>query len=215
MVRRSILLAALAMLIALPARADQHEWKQLFNGKDLTGWKHVGPGSFVVQDGALKTQGGMGLLFYEGRKFGDCVIRVVWKIETPTSNGGTFIRIPVKPREEWMPVHYGYEVQVDNSNDDWHYTGVLYSLTKAMAKPAKGPGEWNTTEITLDGDRTIVHVNGVKVTDYVEGQDVPERTKDYEPARGRRPDYGYIGLQNHSDKDIVYYKEVSFKSLEK
>jgi hypothetical protein len=26
---------------------------QLFNGKDLTGWKHVGSGRFVVEDGLL------------------------------------------------------------------------------------------------------------------------------------------------------------------
>ena len=29
-------------------------------------------------------------------------------------NSGVFIRIPVEPREEWMPVHYGFEVQIDN-----------------------------------------------------------------------------------------------------
>ena len=38
--------------------------------------------------------------------------------------------------EEWMPVHYGYEVQIDNEpeksgEDDHHVTGTLYSLTKA------------------------------------------------------------------------------------
>ncbi|HEY5511327.1 MAG TPA: hypothetical protein VIK10_09900 [Prolixibacteraceae bacterium] len=27
-------------------------WRQLFNGKDLTGWKHVGPGSMSVEDGS-------------------------------------------------------------------------------------------------------------------------------------------------------------------
>ncbi|HZV58816.1 MAG TPA: hypothetical protein VFF42_00645, partial [Candidatus Eremiobacteraceae bacterium] len=27
--------------------------KQLFNGKDLTGWKHVGPGGMTVEDGLI------------------------------------------------------------------------------------------------------------------------------------------------------------------
>jgi Domain of Unknown Function (DUF1080) len=70
-------------------------------------------------------------------------------------------------------------------------------------------------EITLDGPRTIVALNGVKVTDYTEGQPVPERKHDYEPQRGPRPNDGYIGLQNHSDKDVVYFKEVAVKMLKR
>jgi hypothetical protein len=70
-------------------------------------------------------------------------------------------------------------------------------------------------EITLDGPRTIVYVNGEKVTDYKEGDPVPERKFDFEPFRGPRPDEGYFGLQNHSDEDIVYFKEVAVKPLTK
>ncbi len=46
---------------------------------------------------------------------------------------------------------------------------------------------------------------------------IPERTKEFEPKRGPRPESGYIGLQNHDDYDQgkahVYFKEVSVKSL--
>lgn len=136
------------------------------------------------------------------------------------SNSGIFIRVPLEPREEWMPVHYGYEVQIDNKpelsdEDDYHYTGTLYSFTKPLAKPAKPGPEWNTTEITLDGPHTIVYVNGVKVTDYREGDPVPERKFDFEPYRGLRPDMGYIGIQNHGEKDIVFFKEIAVKPLGK
>jgi hypothetical protein len=131
-----------------------------------------------------------------------------------------FIRIPVEPREEWMPVHYGYEVQIDNepeksSEDDHHVTGALYSLTKALARPRKPGPEWNTMEITLEGPRTLVTLNGVKVTDYTEGQAVPPRKFDFEPQRGPRPDAGYIGLQNHGEEDVVFFKEVAFRPLKK
>jgi hypothetical protein len=200
--------------------AQSQEWKPLFNGKDLTGWKHVGPGGMTVEEGLIKTHGGMGLLYWTGQKFSNCQIRVVFRMKDENDNAGVFIRIPVEPREAWMPVHYGYEVQIDNQpeksdEDDYHITGTLYSLTKPMAKPAKPGPEWNTMEITLDGPRTIVSVNGVKVTDYTEGQPVPERKFDFEPQRGRRPNEGYIGLQNHSDKDIVFFKEVAWKPLKK
>jgi len=192
---------------------ESGEWKQLFNGRDMTGWEHVGPGKFVIEDGLLKTQGGMGLLWYTPEKIGNAVIHVVYRVEQDKSNSGVFIRIPEKPAEPWMPVNRGYEVQIDNGEDDYHVSGVLYSLTKAMARPQKPAGEWNTLEITLDGPRTVVALNGAKVTDYTEGQPVPSKVKSYEPDRGRRPDEGYFGLQNHSDKDVVYFKEVAVKRL--
>ncbi|HUU12637.1 MAG TPA: DUF1080 domain-containing protein [Terriglobia bacterium] len=217
MLRRSILLLAVLALVALPAKSE--EWKQIFNGKDLTGWKQVGPGHFEVENGMLKPIGGMGLLYDTGGEIQNSVIRVVFKVTKADDNAGVFIRIPVEPREEWMPVHYGYEVQIYDAGDEHHSTGVLYSLTTALARAAKPVGEWNTMEITLDGPHTVVVLNGKKVTDYTEGQPVPERTKDYEPHRGRRPDAGYIGLQNHPREDKsdseVYFKEVAIKPLKK
>jgi hypothetical protein len=60
-----------------------------------------------------------------------------------------------------------------------------------------------------------VVLNGVKVTDYKDGDPVPERKFDFEPQRGPRPNLGYIGVQNHSDDDIVFFKEVAIKPLKK
>ncbi len=201
---------------------DPGRWRELLNGKDLTGWKHVGPGSMSVENGLIRTHGGMGLLYWTGGKIGDCAIRVVYRMRDENDNSGVFIRIPIEPREEWMPVHYGYEVQIDNHperstppEDETHSTGMLYSLTHPLAKAWKPGPEWNTMEITLDGPRTIVVLNGTKVTDYREGDPVPPRKFDFEPQRGRRPDLGYFGLQNHSDNDIVFFKEVAIKPLKK
>ena len=218
--RKSPYIILLIVLSALSIQAQSDQWQQLFNGKDLTGWKHVGPGSDTVENGLIQTHGGMGLLYWTGGKLGNCVIHVVFKMRDQNDNSGVFIRIPVEPREEWMPVHYGYEVQIDNapekSGEDDHYvTGTLYSLNKALARPGKPGPEWNTMEITLDGPHTIVLLNGVKVTDFTEGNSVPERKANYEPLRGPRPLEGFIGLQNHSDNDVVFFKEVAMKKLKK
>ena len=199
-------------------KSDPGEWRQLFNGEDLSGWKHVGPGSQYVEDNLIKSHGGMGLLYWTGEKIGNCTIRVVFRMRDTNSNAGIFIRIPIEPYEEWMPVFYGYEVQIDNqpelsNEDDYHYTGMLYSLTKPLAKTGKPGPEWNTMEITLDGLRTIVVLNGVKVTDYKEGDAVPPRKFDFEPFRAPRPEFGFIGLQNHGENDVVFFKEVAVKSL--
>jgi hypothetical protein len=113
-----------------------------------------------------------------------------------------------------MPVNKGYEVQLDDREDEFHKTGVLYSLTKAKATPGKAQG-WNEMIITLNRERTLVHLNGVLVTGYKEGDTVPKKAKDYEPDRGPRPKAGYIGLQNHGGHDIVYFKEVSYQPLHK
>src|SRR5580765_6039299 len=108
----AIILASAFVLLA--ARAQTPAWKQLFNGKDLTGWKHVGPGEMTVEGGLIRTHGGMGLLYWTAGKMANCRIRVVYKMRDSNDNSGVFIRIPIEPREPWMPVHYGYEVQIDN-----------------------------------------------------------------------------------------------------
>jgi len=199
---------------------DPNHWRPIFDGKDLNGWKHVGPGNMTVEDGLIHTHGGMGLLYWTGGPIENCVLRVVFRMRDENDNSGVFVRIPLEPREEWMPVHYGYEVQIDNhperSNppeDEYHSTGMLYSLTKPLAMAGKPGPQWNTMEITLEGPRTIVVLNGVKVTDYKEGDPTPPRKFSFEPQRGPRPILGYIGLQNHSDNDIVFFREVAIKPL--
>lgn len=199
-------------LLAGPVHAQETEWTSLFDGESLDRWSHVGEGSFALEDGLLETEGGLGLLWYTGRKIGDAVVQVEYRT-VDSSNAGVFIRIPERPDDPWMPVNRGYEVQINPAGDAYHRTGVLYSLTEAQAEAGGGDG-WNTLTITLDGKRTQVHVNDTLVTDYAEGDPVPEKEESYEPDRGPRPEEGFIGLQNHGDEDTVYYRSVKVRPLE-
>lgn len=204
-------------------KADAGAFRPLFNGRDLTGWQHLGPGAFRVENGMLKTEGGMGLLWFTGEQFGDCVIRVVYRTSDPASNSGVFVRIADKPNDEWFAVHNGYEVQILDRQDEHHRTGAIYSLAKSSSiAPAKPTGEWNTMEITLRGTRVMVNLNGVQINDFDSAnprEAIPERTKDWEPDRGKaRPPRGYIGLQNHDDyvrdkETHVYFREVGVRKL--
>ena len=201
----------------------QAEEKALFNGRDLTGWTHVGKGEVVVENGLLKTVGGMGLLYYAGETFGDCTIRVVYRTTTVDDNSGVFIRIPSPPQDAWQAVHTGYEIQILENfpasyvlsdhqkkfGTSWHTTGAIYSMSPALATPQKPVGEWNTMEIELRGPRTVIKLNGVLVNDFVEGSVVPPREHSYEPVRGRRPDAGYIGIQNHHEPQTVLFREIT------
>ena len=165
----AIWLLFIAAASSLPAQQSR---RALFNGKDLDGWKQVGPGSFVVKDGLMKTESGMGMLWYTREKIAYATIRVVFKLTAKESDSGVFIRIPNKPTEPWMPINRGYEVEIGDWPDDYSCTGVLYTFTKALARPIKPIGEWNTMDITIDGPRTVVYLNGVKVTDFTEGRPV-------------------------------------------
>lgn len=184
------------------------EWKPLFNGKDLTGWTMVGPGRFVVEDGMLKTEGGMGLLVYDRAKVGNATLRVVFKTASRNANSGVYIRMPELPKDPWYGVHNGYEVQIDAGGDEWHCTGSIYSLSKVSKRAQKPAGEWNTLDIELKGQLTTVYLNGEKVNEFHGSQQVPPRRIWFEPVRGPRPDVGHIGLQNHDPKSVVYFREV-------
>ena len=200
------------LLCTFTTTLSAQEWIPLFNGENTEGWEQVGDGNFILEDGMLKSSGGMGLLWFTEKKFENAKIKVVYK-GADENNAGVFIRIPEKPTEAWMPVNKGFEVQIDDRGGEYHKTGVLYSFTKAKASPGI-PGEWNTMEITLDKNRTLVHVNGILVTDFSEGDPVPAKVKSYEPERGPRPQSGYIGLQNHGGEDVVYFKEISYQPLD-
>lgn len=208
----ALLLVAFALQGAEP--------KQLFNGKDLSGWSRIPrhEGAPADEKPGFKVENGLLIslpdapeddLWYTGEKFGDAVLRIVYKVSDKTANSGVFIRIPYRPKSEDDAINRGIEVQIQDSGDDYHCTGVLYSMTQAKARPAKQPGEWNTLEITLKGARTMVQLNGVVVTDYDGVSPVPPKKGQYEPDRGPRPDSGYIAIQHHGGAATVWFKEIS------
>ena len=131
-------------------------------GRIYDGWaripRHEGvpadekPG-FKVQDRMLVTDPAAPAddIWYTREKIGNATLRVVYKVSDRTANSGVFIRIPVEPKSEDDAINKGIEVQIDESDDDWHCTGVLYSMTQAKARPYKPAGEWNTLEIAMRG----------------------------------------------------------------
>jgi hypothetical protein len=120
-------------------------------------------------------------------------------------------------REEgpWFAVHHGYEVQIMNAGDPMHRTGAIYSLAPSSAISAKQPDEWKTMIITLQGRQIYVDIDGQRVTQFdPENPDVPPAKEWYEPKReAKRPETGYLGLQNHDPGDVVWFREVSVRPL--
>jgi hypothetical protein len=212
--KKCVAILALAVFPALAAE------KQLFNGKDLAGWaripRHEGapadqkPG-FTVRDGLLVAvpDAPEDDLWYTGGKIGNATLRVVYRVSAPEANSGVFIRIPYQPKSEDDAINKGIEVQIQDTGDEYHCTGVFYSMTKAKARPYKPAGEWNTLEIEMRGPRTIVRLNGVVVTDYDGVAPVPPKKGQYEPERGPRPDQGYIAIQHHGGAATLWFREIA------
>jgi hypothetical protein len=193
-----MVLLSLAVL-AMPQKKQSENWIELFNGKDLTGWKHIGKGDFSVEDGSLATQGGMGLLYYEARPFKDFTIEVEWKVKNECNNSGLFVRFPEKTDDPWYSVTHGYEIQIDDCDKKGlkNQTGSAYdqfAATKIASKPA---GEWNKYQITIVGQHYTVVLNGEKVNEF-------------DGARGIE---GYIGLQNHDATSHVSFRRIAVKEI--
>lgn len=58
------------------------------------------------------------------------------------------------------------------------------------------PGEWNTYELRVTGERLEVFLNGRKINDFT----------NTDPARSLQQ--GYIGIQNHGDGDDVSFRNI-------
>ncbi len=120
-------------------------------------------------------------------------------------------------REEgpWFAVHRGYEVQIAGGGDPLHGTGAIYSLANSSARSKIKPGEWQTLVITLAGEQIFVDFDGQRVTTFdPRSPNLPPQKQWHEPKREpKRPEAGYIGLQNHDPGDVVWFKEVSVRPL--
>ena len=114
----------------------------------------------------------------------------------------------------WYAVHHGYEVQIADTGDAMHRTGAIYSLAPSSATTRKA-GEWRTMIITLAGERISAALDGQPVSDVdLARPGLPLRKQWHEPKREpKRPEAGYIGLQNHDPGDVVWFKEVSVRPL--
>ena len=72
---------------------ESNEFTYLFDGQTIDGWRMAGPGKFVLveYDKSLRSEGGMGLLWYTKKKYKDFVLKIDWKINRRNDNSGVFV----------------------------------------------------------------------------------------------------------------------------
>ena len=173
----------------------------LFDGSSLNGWLHAGPGHFELRDGVLQTHGGMGLLWFSRRSFGDFELRLDWRTSDRTDNSGVFLRFPDPQDDPGVAIEHGYEVQInDDPNRDPQSTGAIYGFRAPDSTASLPPGEWNTYRIRVTGREYAVWLNDVLVNQFVST----------DSQRGLE---GYLGLQNHDADSTVDFRAILVEPL--
>ncbi|AZM50992.1 glycosyl hydrolase [Streptomyces sp. WAC 06738] len=173
----------------------------LYNGSP-TGWSQAGPGSFTNSDATLSSVGGTGLFWYDAKQYTSYSLKLDWKI-TGDANSGVFIGFPPSGDPQ-SAIDNGYEVQIDATDSPDKTTGAVYGF-KAADQAARDaalnpPGEWNTYELLVQGERLQVLLNGVKINDFT----------NTDPARSLA---GHVGIQNHGAGEEVSFRNIRLKEL--
>lgn len=175
-----------------------HEWRPLFNGKNLEGWHATPGGDWKVEDGVIigtstKDEKNNGLLLSD-KMYKDFTVRFQFKAHS--GNSGFYFRVqPVDP-----PLNaVGMQAEIDAEKDvggvyEVRGRGWLLQPKPEDVKKYFKPGEWNDMTVSVHGNRMVVHVNGTKTVDLVDDKIFPE---------------GYFGFQLHAGKDMkVEFRDV-------
>lgn len=203
-------LSAVCCLAGVVASAQ--ETRELFNGKDLTGWVAEGVKDYkdadgrtlpiwTAEDGKIVCAGrGFGFLRYAVKPFADFAWHVEYRLLPQLGrlgNSGLGIRTiafdPLLSRET-RPSLFGYEIQLlDDAGKppSKGSTGSLYRYLAPRSNPVKAAPEWNAVDVECLGPVIRIHLNGELI------QDVDQRTV---PEIKNKPLQGYVCLQNHGTR---------------
>ena len=203
-----------ALLAVFLMFADDKDFKPLFNGKDLSGWtlvKKSGSG-YRVENGVLicPEDGGGNLLTEE--EFDNFVFRFDFKL-TPGGNNGVGIRAPLAGDIAYS----GMEIQIlDHDHEKYkgwlkpfQRHGSVYDMIPAKADALKPVGEWNTEEISAEGSRIRVTLNGKLITDAdLSTITDPEVLKKHPGVQRKGGRIGFLGHGSH-----VEFRSIRIKRL--
>ncbi|MFT5466895.1 MAG: sialate O-acetylesterase [Verrucomicrobiales bacterium] len=203
-------------------RLRSQGWEILFNAKDLTGWKNpFDYGEATVKNGEIHLAAEKKFFLTIEKKYAN--FQLVAEIHLPEgkANSGIMFRCHVEPGKV-----YGYQAECDGSDRRW--SGGLYDEGRRqwiwpstegrseekflahleesqahMKKPevagALQRNGWNKYQITCNGDRIIIKVNNVTITDFRDDLDAE----------------GFIGIQHHGEKGAVYrFRNIYIKPLD-
>ena len=151
------------LLQSSPAQGTA-EWTQLFNGKDLEGWRThpKNPGNWSVIDGCIVGKGkATSHLFTVKDDYENFRYKFTAKI-SDKGNSGQYFRTDFGPN---FP--NGYEAQINSTHSDPVRTGSLYNFVRITDRLVE-PDTWFTQEVIAEGNHIQILVNDKKVVDFVD-----------------------------------------------
>jgi hypothetical protein len=176
-------LTAGAMLVVAAVAQGQSvpvpQWRDLFNGKDLSGWVNVNtePATWTVRDGLLVCSGRPIGVMRSDRQYENFVLHIEWRHMEPGGNSGVFVWSDARPNPR-SRLPNGVEVQMlelewvklntreGRTPPEAYVHGELFGVNGVKTVPdnprgersmsvenlCKGRGEWNTyTVVAVDG----------------------------------------------------------------
>lgn len=170
-------IAIVILFLSVTVHAQKKGWRDLFNGKDLTGWKQVnGEAEYAVENGELvgtTVPSRVNSFLVTEETFGDFVLELDFKMDS--TNSGVQIRSESKADYQDGRVH-GYQVDFDPTPRAW--TGGIYDEARRgwiyplVYNPRGGKafrrGEWNALRIECVGPAIRVWINGTPTASIVD-----------------------------------------------
>ena len=185
------------------------QWQNLFNGKDLSGWREInGSAKYEAKDGMIvgtTVQGSPNSFLATEKTFGDFILEFEFKVNDADINSGVQFRSESSAGYMNGRVH-GYQYEIDPSKRAW--TAGIYDEARrdwlypmeynAEAKSLFKIGEWNKGRIECIGNSIRTFLNGKPAANLVDDMTAN----------------GFIALQVHQvNKPEDAGKKIYFKNI--
>lgn len=208
---KTALLPFLLVLVTAFAKADELDFKPLFDGKSLAGWEG-NQVNFRVQDGVIVAGSRTERIAHNEflasvKEFADFELRLDARLVGKGQNAG------VQFRSQRIPDHFemiGYQCDMGTMQGrpiwGWLYDESRRRKFLAEADDAKltavlKADDWNALTIRCEGPRIQMWVNGLQTVDYTE-------------ADSAIPLRGHLALQIHGGEPAeANYKNIRLKML--
>ncbi len=160
-----------------------------------------------VHEGVLHCSGIGGGQFRYDRELGDFCLSLEYRHGPGANSGVSFHAPPYDGRGGNRPSVQGFEIQIlDDAGKpaSKRSTGALYRYVAPATSAARPAGQWNRLEVTCQGSRIRVELNGAVVHDL---------DRDTIPEIADKPRRGYLFLQNHGHP--IDFRHIQIELLDK
>ncbi|HBE66507.1 MAG TPA: DUF1080 domain-containing protein [Planctomycetaceae bacterium] len=184
---------------------------KLSDGNDLSGW--IGAtDDYELTDGVIRCKPGRGGVLFTQEEYADFIARVEFKLP-PGGNNGLAIRYPGKGRASYDGM---CELQIlDNSANKYakldprQYHGSVYGVAAAHRGYLRPVGQWNYQEVSVQGSRIRVELNGTVIVDTDVSQITTYKDGRDHPGIGLKS--GHFGFAGHNDP--VEFRNIAIRRL--